>query len=245
MDQQTTITSINNILLCEYEKIKQENYQLHQQIISYSNSERSLKAKELELSEIIKTRDATISELKEENKELKKRLDKLEKENIKLETKVGEQQDTIIKLETKINEQQNTIIKLETKVEELTNDNRELKKDISIMRSNYLFGKFLVAIQDLNKENNLENNIHMMTTLREERNGEYHYINKNDNNKLKEDKIEILLNKINNMPDRVKNKFNFIYNNIIDDIIALKLNDETKLLNIDEITKQKIEYWWD
>jgi hypothetical protein len=169
--------------------ITQNEYtQLIEENQKLKNDILSLYNNEKNFRETIKLNELTIDELKKENETLKKELTLL-KEHIK------KQDDAIEKLNKKMEEK----------------ENKEL------------FNKFIIAIQDINNIDYLETKINLQSkqslkNLKRQRINECHYL---DNSYLQteiDDRRTILLDKIKNMPQIIKNMFNNKFPNLLIDI---------------------------
>lgn len=90
MEELTTIVPKTMILiqLHEYDKIKQDNYELHKKIFELTANHQTLKDTISNRDEIILARDKTIDQLKRENDALKLRILELEKQNTRLSSRL-------------------------------------------------------------------------------------------------------------------------------------------------------------
>jgi len=216
----------------EYDKVKQENYELHTKIFNLTANQQTLHDTIKNRDEIILARDKTIEELQKENnilkiriKELEDKISKLELDNKSLNTKID------------ILEKDNRTIK---------EDNKEIHKQLTKMMNKSIFNKYTKAIQDVNRLEQFEkqlNNPRYMIQLREDRVDECHYINDNDTSDEQKKKMNILYEKINNMTNEIKNMFNRRYPNLINNISSMIPYDNTVIMTQNE--KDDINEWWE
>jgi seryl-tRNA synthetase len=113
----------------------------------------------------------------------------------------------------KIIELKNENKEFKNEINELKNENKEFKNKINILENKNLINKIFEAIQDINSINNFENNIEYpindyLKILRNNRNNHCHYIKKNDNDNIKNIKINKLLNYLLNLSDESKENIN-------------------------------------
>lgn len=223
----------------EYDKVKQENYELHTKIFNLTANQQTLHDTIKNRDEIILARDKTIEELQKENnilkiriKELEDKISKLELDNKSLNTKID-----ILEKENKEIKEDNRTIK---------EDNKEIHKQLTKMMNKTIFNKYTKAIQDVNRLEQFEkhlNNPRYMIQLREDRVDECHYINDNDTTDEQKKKMNILYEKINNMTNEIKNMFNRRYPNLINNISSMIPYDNTVIMTQNE--KDDINEWWE
>ena len=194
-------TSINNdrtILRTENENLKKEFLVLENNLMEYCHNERLLK-------ETIKIGEATIEELREENKKLK-----IEIEFLK--TQIADQND---------------------KIKILQKTNEMLNSRMDRIEANLEYDKCVIGIQDINDDERLETKLEpkiaqQLKEMREGRNIGCHYILKNDTEEIKNYKKYILYIKLSTMSNMVKNIFNRKNKNLIDNLLPhLKKKDFT------------------
>jgi len=195
-----TLPTGHTISSRRYFELEQENKDLKNQIKQFTK-----------LEEENNTYKKTIEELEEENKRLKEQLNLLEKKYNKLEVQYNE-------IKVQYNE-------IKVQYNEIKEENKQLKEKMDEREMYRLLNKFEIAIQDLNSLENLEINIKdkqiikELKELHQERNLDCHYLNETKYSKQElDERRTILLEKINNMPDEVKNEFNLLYPNILSGI---------------------------
>jgi chromosome segregation ATPase len=158
----------------------------------------------------------TIDILRKENQELREKLDILEK---------------------KYNQ-------LEIKYDIMENKNDELLKKINKVENDNLYNKYVIAIQDINSQMELEkvvNYPYALKRLRKYRVNECHYITNEDDDEEKIGRIEILIEKLNNMPKEIKNIFDKKHPKLIETILPYIKSQNKK---IDEELSEFIKSWW-
>lgn len=152
----------------------------------------------------ITKKDMDIDNLKEENKKLKLQL-----------TDLIESMDV-----------------LKESMDVLKNGHNDLKKEVQNIKDNKAFERFVIAIQDLNREETLEKKVSIGTKsiLQDLRNDiieDCHYINDNDSQQKKDDKRNILYEEIKNMSQSIKDMFDTEYPNLLYDIEKFIVNNKT------------------
>ena len=139
---------------------------------------------------------------------------------------------------------------MKNEIATLKDDNNTLKNNMKELKNKAIFGKYIIAIQDINRHYEMEKNIthpeikKNLVKLRKYRVSEYHYVDEiDDNNILINDKKTVLYNKINKeMSEDVKNMFNTKFPNVLNGVMSyIKQN----LTNPSETTLNEIEEWWE
>lgn len=183
-----------------------------------------------------------------ENKTLKEEIHKLDKNYI---DELREKNKTIDELRIENTKLKKEIETLKNTVEILNNKVFDLEKRLDKSETNTLFNKFLIAIQDINRNDQLEKSIHdvsivkKLKKLRQSRNGMNHYIYEDDDEPNEIDyKKFTLYNKLLNLDENIKEKFNKKFPNLIGHIIkyispTIKMNPD-----ISQEMKAEIEEWW-
>jgi septal ring factor EnvC (AmiA/AmiB activator) len=199
--------------------------------------------------------------LKEQNNNLLIEIQTLRAENNELKCIIEEQKIRIDNLEKELTETKKELT--ETKKEltetkkELTETKKELmdvKMKIEVKEENEYLHKMILAIQDINRIYELENNIKggkKLLKLRKYRNKECHYIDENDEPYIQNRKIQYLLYILSNIKESIKVRFeNICDNGIIKRIInyiepfILENIDEFRFNN-EEIGDDEITYFWE
>lgn len=198
----------------------------------------------------------------------KQEYQRLQDENMDLITKIRLLTNDYDRLDLIKQNHENTIdvlrnenLLLKERIDILEKENKTLKQEIKDIRcelndfkqkikNDNQYNRFLIAIQDMNRECQLEKNIDIkynkqLRKLRNERNTESHYIiATEDTEHEKRTKIYILGQYLNNMNKEVYDRFNKRYNGLIE-----CLTNHINNMNIQDISKEDIEdmetYWMD
>jgi len=168
---------------------------------------------------------AKISELTNIKTEL---FDALTKKNIDIDNLKEENNKLKIQLEQIQNEMKN----INHNYDELKIKHDSLENEIQKIKNDKAFDKFVIAIQDLNREESLEKKVNgktqkILQELRENRIDECHYINDNDSQQRKDDKRNILYDEIKNMPKALRDMFDKYYPNVLNDIDKYIINKKS------------------
>ena len=190
--------------------------------------------------------------LKEENKILKIKINNLEIDNKKKDEEIRELKEDNKILKIKIN---NLEIDNKKKDEEI----RELKEDNKNLKIKFLINKIYEALTDIINEDNLEVKIdkyyNELIKLKENRNNICHYIKKRDIRDVKNKKIELLLFKLENLEDEIKEIINENILDVLDTDKEIDIIEEianyykiNKIIinsnNISSKDLKSIENWW-
>ena len=177
----------------------------------------------LKISELYNNEETLKETIKMNNLTIKQ----LNEENIMLKQKIQEFEENILKQNININ---------------------CLYDKINLMETKNIYNKFIIAIQDLNSLEKLEtklikNDKINIIKLKKNRINDCHYINNDDDEDLTNDKIIVLLEKLKNMDDNLKIKFDKKYPNLIDSILHDMIKYNKTLLSHDNL--EIINDWWD
>ena len=190
--------------------------------------------------------------LKEENKILKIKINNLEIDNKKKDEEIRELKEENKILKIKIN---NLEIDNKKKDEEI----RELKEDNKNLKIKFLINKIYEGLTDIINEDNLEVKIdkyyNELIKLKENRNNICHYIKKRDIRDVKNKKIELLLFKLENLEDEIKEIINENILDVLDTDKEIDIIEEitnyykiNKIIinsnNISSKDLKNIENWW-
>ena len=165
----------------------------------------------------------------------------LNTENMSLKDKINNLELIVFKQTHEINELKPENKALKTEINELKIENRELRTDINEMKSRELYKKYLVAIQDINHLDQLENVVPILKKVRRERMQECHYIYDDDTPTDMNNRRTILLDKLQNMPVDVQNIFNNRYPTLLRDIMQYIAPNPVIVNKQDE---KEINYFW-
>jgi hypothetical protein len=212
------------------------------------NIEKEVKCLEdsiLKIEENYNVQNIQISNLKEENKILKE-------ENIILKIKVNNLQIDNIKKDEEIKE-------LKIKVNNLEIDNINKDEEIKELKIKFLINKIYEALTDIINEDKLEEKIikynNELLKLKENRNNICHYIKKRDIKDVKNKKIELLLLKLENLEDEIKEIINENIQDVLETEKDIDIIEEitnyykiNKIIinsnNISSKDLKSIENWW-
>jgi cell division protein FtsB len=204
-------TNEYNNLVNEHNKLVKDNNDMNAKILQLVSNERILEENKKILQETTSANNKMIDELKKENDELKKENNKLKK-----------------------------------KVEMLENNYKIIRDELDEIKMNKLYNKYIVAIQDLNGDQLLEKKTNdqlaqqSLEQLRSDRINDCHYLDRNHSNE-KNDRINELLKRINNMPSCVRNDFDIDYPNVLTEICNIVKPTNTLT---DQKTMRSINRWW-
>ena len=170
---------------------------------------------------------------------LNNKIDKLEIENNNLIKKVNEKNKQV---ELCKGENNKKLKKIENSLKAKNAIINVLEKKIENLNNKIYYNKFIIAFQDLNNFLNLNytidpDYIHVIDKLRKERNNDFHYL---DFENLSEFAIRryLLLEKINNMPESLKQIFDNKHKGLIETIKPFIYPYEETPIN-----NKNIDYW--
>jgi chromosome segregation ATPase len=187
--------------------------------------------------------------------EFKKDIDVLNTKIICMEYENEDLKQEIKDLKHEIKNVKDVNKELTQKINIIEYENKELKKEIKELKNeniqlkfNNFKNKLLTAIQDINKNDNLEKKYNYLHKIRKYRNNNNHYINeefdteqniinykklllKNKLSQLNKDEIELFNKRYN---------INNLVNIILDYLNTLNLNYD----NLDEDDKNDADNWW-
>jgi uncharacterized coiled-coil protein SlyX len=168
---------------------------------------------------------------------------KVKEQDIKIkeqDIKIKEQDIKIKEQEVKIKEQEVKIKEQEVKIDYLT-------KKLNIYEQNQLYKKYIISIQDYNRLELLETklqNPYELNNLRSDRLGECHYIDDNYCDDEKAHRINTLIDKINNTPEYIANKFEDDYPGLLEQIKSIMIK---RIIgsNINPRIIKRANTWWE
>ena len=189
-----------------------------------------------------------MNEVIEENKILKEKIAYLESLIHKQNIKINKLEITVAKQDTIINTQNARISELETtvgtqnvRIFELETTVNKLETHIMNLETEKLYNKYIVAIQDINYLDQLENKIPILKKLRRRRLGECHYIYDDDTLIEMKNRRSILLDKIQNIPIEIEQIFDKTYPSMLSDIIQYVAPNP---VIVNKQDKEEINRWW-
>jgi chromosome segregation ATPase len=207
------INSLENNLFIQ--NFTNKNLQDDNNRLNIKVDELNVKINEIEKDN--KNKDIIIKKLEKDNKNKDIIIKKLEKDNSIIKYNLEELR--------RINKSKDiTINKLEKDVKELQDESKLLKDELYNAKINRIYDKYIIAIQDINSLESLENKVDSMYSeilekLRNDRVGFSHYININNDEKIIKQKRVILFEKIKNMPIEIKEMFEDDYPGLLDNIV--------------------------
>ena len=188
--------------------------------------------------------DAYCDTIDYENKD--KVIDCMQKKMKELETIIKTQNEKInnleatIKTQNTIIEKQNTII--ETQNIKITNLETRLTKQ----EQRQLFNKYVIGIQDFNEFEKLETKLADANELKKLHNDRIvgcHYINKKYSNNEKAIRINLLIDKLDNIPENIKELFEDEYPGLLDELKPVLVKHD--VINEDIKFIKKSTNWWE
>jgi hypothetical protein len=180
-----------------------------------------------------------------ENNDLKTQIANIQHKQLELLTTITSNTQTIdeLKKENELLKEQITELKLENS--QLKECNSNLISRMDKMENNALFAKYKIAIQDINRECELETKISKkckLNKLRQSRVNDCHYIDDTYDVDEKNKYRLILYDRLINIPNSVKNIMETRYPGLIKEILPYIKNGDCSLSN-DDI--EIINDWWD
>jgi hypothetical protein len=102
-----------------------------------------------------------------------------------------------------------------------------------------LYNKFMIAIQDINRMLSLEQQNTSFKDLREDRIYTCHYMKDHDSQEMKDAKITVLYEKLHNMKDNIREDFNNLYPNVIEDVLL-----HISPVHVSDKLIKRVNKWW-
>jgi len=236
----------------EYQNLKNELMNLRRENSELMKKFMSITNDAMLLQETINQNKILLNEneqLKTLNENLKNKIKELENDNKNLNIKICELENDNKNLNIKIYELENNAKSNTIEIENLTNENNK-------RRMNNIYKKIECAIQDLNKEYDLEKkHIHSkLNKLRSDRNENNHYLFKDlkiDEKNYRIKKLYDILYKVlkNDEYNIVLNKYNKKYPKLLESIKTyLNENENAFTYDVNKLDDDAIdntEDWWD
>lgn len=117
--------------------------------------------------------------------------------------------------------------------------NRKLDLDQLEIEHDHMFKKYVIAIQDFNRLDNLEKTIPDLSIMRGYRVSECHYITDQDSTEDINKKRLILGNKLSNMPSEIEKRFEEKYPGIINSMKNKNIFNDVVVGNLTQ------DLWWE
>ena len=115
------------------------------------------------------------------------------------------------------------------------------------MRIKRLFANYLMAIQNVNRVLYLENQIPILKQVRFSRNDQCHYLkgeNPIKDDSLYDDRLTVLLFKLNNVLPEIKIMFDMQYPSLLSDLLNTQSVIIKNPTTPSKIVMAQLEYWW-
>lgn len=240
-----------NKKLIVYEELCNEYRILSNDYYRLTGTNIDLKGINMQLSNRMEDLLEQIIKLKNINCDLKDSIAKQSEKISDQSMRISKQSDKISDQSVRISKQSDKIAEQEDKIKELKIDNKKLRNDMDEMRNEIydlrdkdLYNKYVIAIQDVNRTANITNGrlINNLTKLKKKRIYECHYLDDNDDPQIIDFKRTILYDKINDMPNNIRKKFDTRYPKMLDDILSY-VKDSGNYPNADDY--DEINEWWD
>lgn len=205
-------------------KLEDENIQLRKEIDILKNENvtlkieiESLKKQNISLSNENKILQQNVILLLDDNNSIAEQMEKLTQENELLKREIE-----FLKRENELLRNENDSLKL--KIVEMDKKIDYLNNEISTMKINKLYKKYITAIQDINRKEQMEKILRqpekqILIKLKRDRNDYNHYIDENFDTQFELDiKMIVLIDRLNNMPQYVSTKFNKKYPGLLSEL---------------------------
>ena len=188
-----------------------------------------------------------------ENDKLNKENDILRKDMIiycenerLLKETIKHNEQTMEELKEENNKLKNEIEQLKKQLNEQETQINKLNKRLDDKESTELFKKYLVAIQDINHEDLLENKLNPVSKqnlikLKKNRISDCHYLDNNYTVIEMNERRTFFLDKIQNIPADIKTKFDKMYPKLLEDI---EKYIAPRPIILTQQTIDEINLWW-
>ena len=232
------------VQLLEYNRLKQENIDLHNKLNLLTNESTKLNADLL-------AKNLELEILRKENQELREKIKMLEEKITIQDKNINELKENIANKDIRIDVLEKEIINKDIRITNLEKENNILKLDIkelkedNINRNNKdLLKKIIIGIQDLNALEKLETKVadsYELMNLRNDRIDDCHYINSNYSQLEKDIRINILIDNINNASENIINKFDTLYPNLLNELKPFLIKKD---INYNQRIFDRANNWW-
>lgn len=128
------------------------------------------------------------------------------------------------------------------KLADQANEIKLLKEKNEKHEERELYNRYMTAIQDANNKLKLETKIPSLSNLISDRITNCHYLDKTFNNNEIDQRMLMLNDKLTNMPNSIKKKFDKRYPGLIDSIVPYITSLVTTLTDDEE---EQINEWWE
>lgn len=163
-----------------------------------------------------------------------------------LQKKLKELESTIKLQTTKINNLEETIKKQDINIKTQESKINNLEERLTKQEQRQLFNKYVIGIQDINALEQLETKLadaSELMKLHKDRIDGCHYINEKYSNNEKAIRINLLIDKLTNVPENIKELFEDEYPQLLDELKAVLVKRDSVVEDTRFIKKSN--NWWE
>ena len=163
-----------------------------------------------------------------------------------LQKKLKELESTIKIQTTKINNLEETIKKQDINIKTQESKIHNLEERLTKQEQRQLFNKYVIGIRDINALEQLETKLadaSELMKLHKDRIDGCHYINDKYSNNEKAIRINLLIDKLNNIPENIKELFEDEYPQLLDELKAVLVKRDSVIEDARFIKKSN--NWWE
>ena len=163
-----------------------------------------------------------------------------------LQKKLRELESTIKIQNTKINNLEETIKTQDINIKTYESKINKLEERLTKQEQIHLFNKYVIGIQDINALEQLETKLadaSELMKLHKDRIDGCHYINEKYSNNEKAIRINLLIDKLTNVPENIKELFEDEYPQLLDELKAILVKRDSVVEDARFIKKSN--NWWE
>ena len=163
-----------------------------------------------------------------------------------LQKKLKELESTIKIQNTKINNLEETIKTQDINIKTYESKINKLEERLTKQEQIHLFNKYVIGIQDINALEQLETKLadaRELMKLHKDRIDGCHYINEKYSNNEKAIRINLLIDKLTNVPENIKELFEDEYPQLLDELKAILVKRDSVVEDARFIKKSN--NWWE
>ena len=163
-----------------------------------------------------------------------------------LQKKLKELEFTIKIQNTKINNLEETIKKQDINIKTQESKIHNLEERLTKQEQRQLFNKYVIGIRDINALEQLETKLadaRELMKLHKDRIDGCHYINEKYSNNEKAIRINLLIDKLTNIPENIKELFEDEYPQLLDELKAVLVKRDSVIEDARFIKKSN--NWWE
>lgn len=163
-----------------------------------------------------------------------------------LQKKLKELESTIKIQTTKINNLEETIKTQDINIKTQESKINNLEERLTKQEQRHLFNKYVIGIQDINALEQLETKLadaSELMKLHKDRIDGCHYINDKYSNNEKAIRINLLIDKLTNIPENIKELFEDEYPQLLDELKAVLVKRDSVIEDARFIKKSN--NWWE